>query len=185
MVCALFSHAYHVTHHVTSCHVTMTVWHLWCDTFPHFLLCSKSKIKEKEKKRNIDSNLAVFAKSWHSWLYSGLEFSFLTLELNSLQSTVCLRLCSLFTLIILTLGYWSLRLVATSIHSWCKGISLGQCLVTWVGSHLRAVISLIVFPCLSCFPFCDNSCDSFKSIIGQYVNICQVPWEQCLDNLVV
>jgi len=25
MVCALFSHAYHVTHHVTSCDVTMTV----------------------------------------------------------------------------------------------------------------------------------------------------------------
>ena len=28
----------------------MTMWHLWCDTFPHFLLCSKSKIKEKEKE---------------------------------------------------------------------------------------------------------------------------------------
>jgi len=59
MVCALFSHTYHVTHHVTSmwcdtvtsCHVTVTVWHLWRDTFPHFLLCSKSKIKEKKKKR--------------------------------------------------------------------------------------------------------------------------------------
>jgi len=25
MVCALFSHAYHVTYHVTSCDVTMTV----------------------------------------------------------------------------------------------------------------------------------------------------------------
>jgi len=25
MVCALLSHAYHVTHHVTSCHVTMTM----------------------------------------------------------------------------------------------------------------------------------------------------------------
>jgi len=72
MVCALFSYAYHVTHHVTSCdimwcdavtscHVTMTMWHLWRDTFPHFPLCSKSKIKEKEKKkkRNIDNNLAV------------------------------------------------------------------------------------------------------------------------------
>jgi len=59
MVCALFSHTYHVTHHVTSmwcdavpfCHVTVTMWHLWYDTFPHFLLCSKSKIKEKKKKR--------------------------------------------------------------------------------------------------------------------------------------
>jgi len=42
----------------------VTVWHLWRDTFPHFLLCSKSKIKRKEKKRNIDNDLAVFAKSW-------------------------------------------------------------------------------------------------------------------------
>jgi len=62
MVCALFSYAYHVTRHVTSydimwcdavtsCYVTMTMWHLWCDTFPHFPLCSKSKIKEKKRKR--------------------------------------------------------------------------------------------------------------------------------------
>ena len=57
MVRALFSHAYHVTHHVTSCDVTVFVWHLWHDTFPHFLLCSKSKIKEK--KRNIDNDLAI------------------------------------------------------------------------------------------------------------------------------
>jgi len=27
MVCALFSHAYHVTHHVTSCDVTLVTWH--------------------------------------------------------------------------------------------------------------------------------------------------------------
>jgi len=51
MVCALPSHAYHVTNHVTSCGVTMTMWNLWHDTFPHCLLHSKSKIKEKEKKR--------------------------------------------------------------------------------------------------------------------------------------
>ena len=44
---------------VTSCHMTVTMWHLWCDTFLHSLLCSKSKIKEKEKKRNININLAV------------------------------------------------------------------------------------------------------------------------------
>ena len=25
MVCALLSHTYHVTHHVTSCHVTVTM----------------------------------------------------------------------------------------------------------------------------------------------------------------
>jgi len=48
MVCALLSHAYHVT-----CYV---MWHcdiLWCDcdTFPHSLLCSESKIKGKEKKK--------------------------------------------------------------------------------------------------------------------------------------
>jgi len=51
---------------VTSCHMTVTMWHLWRNTFPHFLLCSKSKIKRKEKKRNIDNDLAVFAKSWHN-----------------------------------------------------------------------------------------------------------------------
>jgi len=44
---------------VTSCHMTVTVWHLWHDTFPHSLLCSKSKIKEKEKKRNINNGLAI------------------------------------------------------------------------------------------------------------------------------
>jgi len=49
MVCALLSHAYHVTHHVTSCDMTlwipvMWLWYLWHDTFLYFLLCSKSKI---------------------------------------------------------------------------------------------------------------------------------------------
>jgi len=28
---------------------------------------------------------------------------------------------------------------------------------------------------LSCLPFCDILCDSFKTIIGLSVNICQVP----------
>ena len=55
MVCVLLSHAYHVTHHVTSCDVMLWLpviwlWHLWHDTFLHSLLCSKSKIKGKEKK---------------------------------------------------------------------------------------------------------------------------------------
>ena len=50
MVCALLSHTYHVTHHV--------MWHLWYNTFLHFLLCNKSKIKEKEKI-NIDNNLVI------------------------------------------------------------------------------------------------------------------------------
>ena len=67
----------------------------------------------------------------------------------------------------------------------CKGTTLGQCLVTWVGSHLRAAISPIAFLYLPCFPFCDISCDSSKPIIGHSVNICQVPWEWCLDDLVV
>jgi len=55
MVCALLSHTHHVTpcdtmwyDAVTSCHVTMSIWHLWYDTFPHSFLCSKSKIKEKK-----------------------------------------------------------------------------------------------------------------------------------------
>ena len=55
----------------------------------------------------------------------------------------------------------------------CKGTTLGWCLVIWVGSHLRADVSLIAFSCLSYFPFCDNSCEPSKSIKGQYVNICQ------------
>jgi len=67
IVCALLSHTYHVIHHVTSCDITLwhpvmwlwLVWHLWCDTFPHSLLCSKSKIKEKKKKENINNNLVV------------------------------------------------------------------------------------------------------------------------------
>jgi len=46
MVCALLSH----THHVT-----VTMQHLWCDTFLYSFLCSK----EKEKKRNINNNLAI------------------------------------------------------------------------------------------------------------------------------
>jgi len=55
---------------VTSCHMIMTMWHLWCNTFPHSLLCSKSKIKEKEKKYkiNINNDFSCFAKSWHSYV---------------------------------------------------------------------------------------------------------------------
>ena len=44
---------------VTSCHVIMTMWHLWHNTFLYSLLYSESKIKEKEKKRNINNNLAI------------------------------------------------------------------------------------------------------------------------------
>jgi len=67
IVCALLFHALSCDlscdvmwcDSVTFCHVTMTLWHSWCDTFPHFPLCSKSKIKEKKKKKNINNNLAV------------------------------------------------------------------------------------------------------------------------------
>jgi len=45
MVCALLSHTYHVTHHVT-----VIMWHLWCDTFLHSLLCSKFKKKKRKRK---------------------------------------------------------------------------------------------------------------------------------------
>jgi len=54
MVCALLFHTYHVTYyvmwHCDFCYVTVTIWHMWHDTFLHSFLCSKSKIKEKEKK---------------------------------------------------------------------------------------------------------------------------------------
>ena len=85
---------------------------------------------------------------------------------------------------------WSSANEAVHSEEWsnidgCKGTTLGQCLVMWVGSHLRAAISPIAFPCLSYFPFCTISCDSSKTIIGHSVNICQVPWERCLDDLVV
>jgi len=66
MVCAMFSYTYHVAYHVMWCCDFLSydcdyVWHLWHDTFPHSLLCSKSKIKGKEKKRKrkINNNLAV------------------------------------------------------------------------------------------------------------------------------
>jgi len=35
----------------------MTIWHLWHDTFPHFLYVVSPK--EKKKKRNINNDLAI------------------------------------------------------------------------------------------------------------------------------
>jgi len=67
----------------------------------------------------------------------------------------------------------------------CKGISLELCLVTWVGSYLRADILPITFLLSPSFPFCVITCDAFSSNNGLCVIICQVPWEQCLDDLVV
>ena len=48
---------------VTFCHVTVTVWHLWHDTFLYFFLCSKSK-----RKVNINNDFSCFVKSWHNSL---------------------------------------------------------------------------------------------------------------------
>jgi len=61
IVCTLLSHGYHVT---TSCNVTCDVtvtcdlWPWSCDTFLYSSLCTKSK----EKKRNINNNLAIFCQ---------------------------------------------------------------------------------------------------------------------------
>jgi len=41
----------------SSCDMTLWLWHLWCDTFLHFL-CVVSP-REKKKKRNINNNLAI------------------------------------------------------------------------------------------------------------------------------
>jgi len=67
----------------------------------------------------------------------------------------------------------------------CKGIPLESGLVMWVGSHLRANILPITLTLSPSFLFCDMLCDSCKTIIGQCVNICQVPFSWCLDDLVV
>jgi len=52
MVCALLSHAYHMTHHVTSCDYDYV-------TLSHTLFCVVSPRKRKKKKRNINNNLAI------------------------------------------------------------------------------------------------------------------------------
>ena len=49
MVCALLSHAYHVTYHMTSCHVTVTTCDVTLSCTP-FCVVSSRKRKEKEKK---------------------------------------------------------------------------------------------------------------------------------------
>ena len=75
MVCVLFSHTYHMTHHVIS---------LWCDTvtcdtFLHSLLCSKSKIKEKKRKRkgNINNDLVVLP-SYDMLLFPLAQYSLIS-----------------------------------------------------------------------------------------------------------
>jgi len=53
MVCILLFHLiiWHIMWHdtVTSCHVTVTMWYLWYNTFPYSFLCSKFKRKSKVK----------------------------------------------------------------------------------------------------------------------------------------
>jgi len=56
--------------------------------------------------------------------------------------------------------------------TYCKGTTLGLGLVTWVGSHLRAVVSLIVFPLSVFLLFCDILCEPLNLIldfVGIYV----------------
>ena len=54
----------------------------------------------------------------------------------------------------------------------CKGTTLGLGLVTWVGSHLRAVVSLIAFPLSAFLLFCVILCEPVNLIldsVGIYV----------------
>jgi len=39
-----------------------------------------------------------------------------------------------------------LQAILMALARWCKRTTLGLCLVTWVGSHLRAAVSPIAFP---------------------------------------
>ena len=64
MVCALLSHTYHVTYHVTSCNVIVTMWYLWHDTFLHSSYVISPK--ETKKKRNINNDLAILP-SYDTW----------------------------------------------------------------------------------------------------------------------
>jgi len=54
----------------------------------------------------------------------------------------------------------------------CKGTTLGLGLVTWVGSHLRAVVSPIAFPLSASLLFCVILCEPIHLIldsVGIYV----------------
>jgi len=69
IVCALSSHTYHVTNHVTLC--DMTLWHpihvtVTCDTYNVTLSCTpfcivspEEKEKKKKRKVNINNDLAI------------------------------------------------------------------------------------------------------------------------------
>jgi len=55
---------------------------------------------------------------------------------------------------------------------WCKGTTLGLSLVTWVGSHLRAVVSPIAIPLSALLLFCVILCEPVNLIldsVGIYV----------------
>ena len=69
--------------------------------------------------------LCNFVNHWtkSSWLYSGLEFSFHTLELDSiLWALSTLDLAQTYSHLFSTLSHWSSRSAATSIHSQALGL---------------------------------------------------------------
>jgi len=55
MVCALFSHAHHVTHLTCDCDIVM--WYF--STLLPCVVSPNKKRKEKERKRNINNDLAI------------------------------------------------------------------------------------------------------------------------------
>jgi len=66
----------------------------------------------------------------------------------------------------------TLDMVSAKLISVCKGTTLGLGLVTWVGSHLRAVVSPIAFPLSVFLLFCDILCEPLNLIldfVGIYV----------------
>jgi len=71
-LCTIFPHFSYDLILWHSIHVTITMWYLWYNTFPHFLYVVSPK--EKKRKRNINNNLAVLL-SHDKWILSGHQFS--------------------------------------------------------------------------------------------------------------
>ena len=155
------------------------------DHFPFHRLQFLSSLPQYSWLYLLSDHLNSFLAVKSPWQFSSSKcffFMFLSCYIFHVLSIFLFKLLNYFFCILQVLpSFPSIKFH----YKPCKRTILGQCLVTWVGSHLRAAISLIAFPCLPCLPFCVILCDSFKSIIGQCVNICQVPWERCLNDLVV